>query len=257
MALKKSPVLCAFALFTCIPAVADTATFSVAASMSITTVIITNVSYSMVLVYTIVGETANGNAGLVYDSNGQSILWTNGTLSYEFAPASGWVSSPSGGYSLFSYIYNADLQITNMNDYEVEIPITTSLITYEGDATSNGDSWSSTEAWVETWFQPRLYSPATFYIGAICSGGPGNCFAIPSQSSTVASSIPVTFTSSLLIPANSIEVLVTDTGVIGESYLQPPNPTPEPGTLTLLGSGLLGLVGFVHRRRGGYPTSRV
>jgi hypothetical protein len=59
---------------------------------------------------------------------------------------------------------------------------------------------------------------------------------------------PVTVTSSLLIPANTVLVLSVISGVNGDAAGSETLPTPEPGTLTLLGTGLVGLAGVVRRK---------
>jgi hypothetical protein len=246
-AFHASLVLCVLASFTCIPALADTATFYVAASATVTLPSVSNISYSVIDNQPGMFASETGNAGLVF--NNQSFTFSNETLTYEYGPAAGFVASPLvSSSSYFSQHQDTYLQITNINDYGVELPITASL-NYDGNVTAVGAVSSFSEAYLDLIYQPVLGSPAVFYVGAICNQEPSNCSPFLFQGDIKPPTMsPVTVTSSLLIPANTVLVLTVISGVNGDAAGSETLPTPEPGTLTLLGTGLVGLAGVVRRK---------
>jgi hypothetical protein len=245
-AFHASLVLCILESFTCVSALADTATFHVAASATVTLPRVSNISYSVIDNQPGMSASETGNAGLVF--NNQSFTFSNGTLTYDFGPASGFVaSSLLSSASFFSQHQDTDLQITNANDYGVELPITASLL-YDGNVTAVGAVNSTSEAYLDLIYQPVLFSPAVFYVGVICNQDPSNCAPFLFQGDIEPSTMsPVSIMSSLFVPANTVLDLKVTSGVIGEANGPEVLPTPEPATLTLLGTGLVGLVGIVRR----------
>jgi hypothetical protein len=244
----RALVLCVLASFPSIPAFADSATFYVAASATVTLPGISNISYSVIVNQAGMSTFETGNAGLVF--NNESFAFSNGTLTYGYGPASGWVHSSLVSSSLFNANQFTDLQITNTNNYSVELPITASL-NFDGSVTAVGAVYSTSLAYLDLIYQTILGSPASFYVGAVCNQEPSNCSPFLFQGDIEPPTMsPVTVTSSLLIPANTALVLDVESGAIGNAVGEYANlPTPEPGTLTLLGTGLFGFVGVVRRRR--------
>jgi PEP-CTERM motif len=262
--MKVSTTLCALiglGVLSCIPSFADTATFSVSATGSISFGTVQNVVYSLLSPSPVEVETTNRLAGLTYIPSTFSL--NSGTLSYRFGPVTGWASTPAAtppNLNSSSSSYFADDQfyvdIQNNNNFSVTIPVVASLITYSGTATSEGlvngyfqqfSTSADYEAFVEAIFQPALGLPATLYVGAFCQDTACASFTSQDQS-TAQSGAPIVSDSSLLIPANTSYVVETIAGVRGDAYAYTIPETPEPGTFVLLGSGMLGLIA-VNRRR--------
>jgi len=247
----------------CIPSFADTATYTVSSTSSITFGIVPNVFYS------IVGPdqptdyaAANQLAEVNYSPS--SFSFNNGTLSYSFGPASGWastppVSPPNANSSNSTYFVDDQFYvgIQNKNDYSISVPVVASLTTYSGSASSEGvtygyfqqfDTSASYQAFVEAIYQPAPYFPATLYVGASCEESICTSFTSQDESTWTESNPPIVSESSLLIPANSYYVVETIAGTRGTAYATTIPETPEPETFILLGSGMLGLIAINRRR---------
>lgn len=220
---------------------AAAATFSIAATGSITFGTIPNVSYTVVNSSLGHDESAIETASLTYDPS--SFSWHNGTLSYSFGPATGSATIPpplptlnvaSSDYFADYYTY---IQVTNNNNYSGDVPIAAGLNSFTGTTTSEPSTSSSSQAWVEAIFQLELGLPATLAVGDSCE--PGICTAFTSQdiSTWVDSASPSVIFSSLTVPAYSSYVVETIGGARGSAYAYNVPTTPEPETLTLVGSG--------------------
>jgi hypothetical protein len=235
---------------TCLPAVADTATFSSGATMTVTLPDLANVTYSIVSNQPTATAISTGSASLVYGS--QSFSWNAGILSYEFDPASGSAASPSGG-SFIDQRYNTTLEIVNTNSYSVDISILSSL-THDGTATSSGVASSSfSDAILDIDSIPPYYSPLSYDISEQCllesnqgSIATENC---ANYSSGVGgpTTIPVSMTSDFTLAANSVKDITVFADSTAEAYIG--SNVPEPGTLVLLSTGAgLGFLGAVRRK---------
>jgi hypothetical protein len=237
----------------CKPAVADTATFSNGAIITVTLPNVADVTYTVISNELSVSSFSSVNSGLV--TNSQFFSWNNGILSYEFYPASGWTSSPTGesyGESTLSRTYFTTLEIANTNGYSVELPILSSL-TLDGSATSSGVASSDSVAYVDFDSIPAFISPLSFDTtlrcleesidGSIASEG---CDSYSSGSGGP-TAIPASMTASMFLPADSIGdfTLIADSS--GDAYI--PSTVPEPGTFVLLSTAAgLGLAGAVRRK---------
>jgi hypothetical protein len=239
----KLLVMCILTSFACIPAIADTATFSEAASMTVTFPDLTNVAYSVVSNNLTVTPFEQGNAALVYSS--QSFSWSNGTLSYEFDPSSGRVSSPSGTSNILQE-YATSLEIVNKNDYSVEMPVTV-FLSYEGSSTSTASTYSLSQGTIQVLYIPPNIVTEDTQIAAGCVGSPSNCYSyVISGPGSGTLTSPVSVTGSFLLPADSTSMFEVFPQTLGEAGFVP--AIPEPGTFVLLGTGILALAGASRRK---------
>jgi hypothetical protein len=214
---------------------------------------VADVTYTVISNEPSVSSFISVNSGLV--TNSQSFSWNNGILSYEFYPASGWTSSPTGefnGESALVRIYFTTLEIANTNGYSVELPILSSL-TLDGSATSSGVAFSDSDAVVDFDSIPPFTSPLSFDTQLQCleesidgSTASEGCTSYSSGSGGP-TAIPASMTASMFLPANSTEDFTLIVESEGDANI--PSNIPEPGTFVLLSTAAgLGLAGAARRK---------
>jgi hypothetical protein len=236
----RSFALCVLACVGCLSAFADTATFFVSGNVDVTLPNLTNVSYAIVSNNLTVSPFTQGNVGLVFNS--QSFSFNNGILSYDFDPASGSVSSPSGT-AIIVQNYDTILRIINTNNFSVEMPVTT-FLNYDGGITSTGTAMADSEISVSVL---QLLPTGDLGTHVICVDRPDNCstFTVPGPLQGPLTS-PVTFTTNFVLPADSSSMFDVRPQQLGFATLVP--PLPEPGTFVLLGTGSLAFIGTACRK---------
>lgn len=256
-AANLSVTFCLLATFSCVNALADSVTFSAAASATVTVSSAPDVSVSLGSVFgPNSGSTgAQGNASIVYTSQ-PSLSFSNQTLSMALASVTGSVSPPPASYLIFGEIYEQTVDITNTNDLPVDLLLTTTFTYALNDTCSPFETICSqvnhgvpllgsySSAYLQLLGQPDL----TFGANCGSQGGSVDCTtyitSIPGPPVISPMSGTLTQYSTLQIPADSnlsFEVELQSDGSIGSA-------APEPTTLALVGSGLLGLVGIIRRR---------
>jgi hypothetical protein len=261
LSVLRCALSCVLASSTCVPALADTATFSVSGNMTFAASSIPNITYTLISNENTITPSVLGDAELTY--GGQYYSWNGGTLSYQFDQASGSISPPTPfapASVAFTDEYDSSLQITNTSSTSIEVPITLS-VGIAGNATSIGDPYGATYAYTQTDIEVfDVLEPAgveVFGMDALCSSGTPDfecsTYSYPGTSATGFSS-PVTYTADFLAPANSVQVLDIFAQTLGEAgYI--PN-APEPGTFTLLATGVLLLSVMAGRKHSQFLVRR-
>ena len=258
--------LCLLVCFSAMPAIADTATFSESASATVSAPTVASVTYSAVAApgspFLTLFSNDGGYGGLVYGPL-PSFSFAGGVLALDPTSANGWVDSLSPDYDPGVEIFYkevVDLYVTNSNSHEVEIPFTFSL-NYTVAAASNPalpGELSPATSFAETYMEyfshypgeigspsgglaADCYSSEALYFDCVAAGDPAvtPTYGSGQISGTIAETVDIS------VPANDELTLEVDWVSDGSAF---PATTPEPGTLTLLGTGLGVLVGIVRRR---------
>lgn len=199
---------------------------------------------------------------------GSNTLGSNLFMS-RFGPMSGSSDSndlnPLSEASAHGFVYGT-FSLQNTADYSIWLPVSASLaIANASSSISVADKWSDGGA--------LIYSSLVFWttngattltstdldcFGAAQGGIPA-CevlhFAPSGNFSVVSPGNSIAITESIFLPASSTINLDFESRVEGYAWDETdhpkptsPSPTPEPGTLSLLGSGLVCLGAVIHRR---------
>jgi hypothetical protein len=251
--LTQSLTLCILACFTGVPALGDSESFQLLMTGTVTTPNVPNVSYSNTGAPSTTSYiTVSGDAELTYTSISPLVSWNNGVLSFTVGPISGLAGTNS--LSEFGDSYFAPLQINNENDYGVEVPLllSTSYAIDLNCPSCDGNIYD-TSAWGGLTVRTGAFTTLDVLFMQCANPdptiGPGGCWSTYSPHTPTAFPInaELSETADVWVPANTDDtftILCFD-GAYGGAL---PTPTPEPGTLTLIGTGLLGLLGLGRRR---------